>query len=180
MRTVLLFITLVTVVALTTALKGTPTYKNPNCIKQCTNSGWFSEAFCKSYCAQMNKDAYVESDSSAYNGQNAAIWARSKVGGCYDLKRRNGPCFDSSSFVYNAWKLAGKNIKAKTSAQYPGNTVKVNDLQPGDILWRNGHVGIYVGNNEVVNAEGEAEGITLRLLADYKTKIGFTAVYRPK
>jgi len=60
---------------------------------------------------------------------------------------------------------------------YPGNTrrISANELQPGDILWRDGHVGMHIGNNQFVNAESEKNGIQKRAFNASK----WTAFYRP-
>jgi cell wall-associated NlpC family hydrolase len=111
-------------------------------------------------------------------GQSAANWARSKVGGCYSQAKRDGnPCYDCSSLVYYAWRAAGVNIGATNTRMYPARTHKVSasQLQPGDILWRQGHVGMYIGNNQYVNAESTATGIRQRTFNASK----WTAFYRP-
>jgi cell wall-associated NlpC family hydrolase len=122
-----------------------------------------------------------EFESDAMNGGAAAAWALAQVGKKYSQTSRDGPnSYDCSSLVYYAWKAAGKNIGAATTRQYPGRTYIVGDLQAGDLLWKTGHVGMYVGNNQVVNAENPKNGIKLRDLAWYKAHIGYTIIYRPK
>ncbi len=108
-----------------------------------------------------NRPAAPVSGGSS-QGRAAAQWARSKVGGCYSQSRRDGnPCYDCSSLVYYAWRAAGKNIGATNTRMYPGNTrsVSSSSLQPGDILWRSGHAGMYIGNGRFVHAKGTAYGI---------------------
>ena len=51
-------------------------------------------------------------------------------------------------------------------------------LQTGDILWRSGHVGIYLGGNQVVNAENPKSGVKKRDLGFYTKYLGFTREYR--
>ncbi len=46
----------------------------------------------------------------------------------------------------------------------------------GDLLWKEGHVGMYVGNGQVVNAENEKNGVQLRSFESYKKR--FTKIYR--
>jgi len=127
----------------------------------------------------QNSDDQKDSNNDVKDaGQKAAKWALSKVGGCYSQARRDGnPCYDCSSLVYYAWKAAGKNIGATNTRMYPGNThrIKASDLQPGDILWRYEHAGIYIGNNQFVNAENEANGIRKRTF----NAGAWTAFYRP-
>ena len=40
-----------------------------------------------------------------------------------------------------------------------GYAVSFNDIMPGDIVCYSGHVGIYAGNGQVVNAINERKGI---------------------
>ncbi len=111
-------------------------------------------------------------------GVAAAQWARSKVGGCYSQARRDGnPCYDCSSLVYYAWRAAGKNIGATNTRMYPGNTrsVSSSSLQAGDILWREGHAGMYIGNGRFVHAKGTAYGI----VEEAFRASSWTKFYRP-
>merc|ERR1719487_2182999 len=98
----------------------------------------------------------------ANQGATAARWAQSKVGGCYSQEKRDGnPCYDCSSLVWYAWKAAGKNIGATNTRMYPGKTRQISSKQlvAGDILWRQGHVGMFIGNGKFVHAKGKAYGI---------------------
>ena len=121
----------------------------------------------------------TESDSFNSAASAAISWARSKVGGCYSQSARNGPCYDCSSFVYNAYRAAGKNIGATYTGAYPGNTRQVSDMQPGDILWTSGHVALYIGNNQVIHAENSRTGIRQRDLSYVRNYFGVSRIYRP-
>ena len=68
---------------------------------------------------------------------------------------------DCSGFVYNALKDAGYNVGRTTAQGYrsQGTTVSKNNLQPGDLIYygSNGnatHVGIYIGNGQMVHSSG--------------------------
>jgi len=122
---------------------------------------------------------FSESETEATPGQIAANYARAQVGKGYSQQNRLGPSsFDCSGLVYMAWKAAGKTVPTWTGA-YPGNTRQVNNLEVGDILWSSGHVGIYVGNNQVVNAENPRTGVQLRSLDYFKRYMGYSRIYRP-
>jgi hypothetical protein len=122
---------------------------------------------------------FSDSETEATPGQIAADYARAQVGKGYSQQNRLGPSsFDCSGLVYMAWKAAGKTVPTWTGA-YPGNTRQVNNLEVGDILWSSGHVGIYVGNNQVVNAENPRTGVQLRSLDYFRRYMGYSRIYRP-
>ena len=39
--------------------------------------------------------------------------------------------------------------------------IAIGDLEPGDILWTSGHIGIYIGNGEMVHAPQPGESVKL-------------------
>ena len=67
--------------------------------------------------------------------------------------------FDCSGFIYYALNHSGvKSLSYMTSrgwarSSYP--TVSKEDLQRGDILCFDGHVGIYLGNDTMLDASSE-------------------------
>ncbi len=89
----------------------------------------------------------------------------------YDQTHRQGPDYDCSSLVDACLKQAG--IQTKWVPPYTGNQVEkltqsgfvyiagVGTRKRGDILYRDGHTGIYLGNNKTVEAlYNEFGGIT--------------------
>jgi len=147
--------------------------------------GWVSKGkqiydIFKSFKKQPAVEAGAEEESDSMNGgSTAASFARAQVGKGYSQAARLGPnSFDCSGLVKTAWARAGVTVPNTTSG-YPGGLRRVNDLQVGDILWRSGHVGIYVGNNQVVNAENPRSGVQIRDLDWYKRYMGVSAIYRP-
>jgi cell wall-associated NlpC family hydrolase len=65
-----------------------------------------------------------------------------------------GPgCYDCSGLTQQAWAAAGIYLPHNSEAQLGGYPrVPMNALQPGDIVWSPGHVGIYVGGGAVIHA----------------------------
>lgn len=57
------------------------------------------------------------------------------------------------------------NIRANCKSQY--TQVSMNSLQPGDILWRDGHVALYIGNNQTAEAASTKTGIVVRTKGTY-------------
>lgn len=51
------------------------------------------------------------------------------------------------------------NIKTNCTSQY--TVVNVVNLQPGDILWKDGHVALYIGNNQIAEAKNPERGIVI-------------------
>ena len=87
----------------------------------------------------------------------AVAFAYSKIG-CPYVYGGTGPCaagYDCSGLTMTAWAAAGISIPRTSYAQWDSLPhVSVSSLQPGDILVFNGagHVGLYVGNNELIDA----------------------------
>ena len=54
--------------------------------------------------------------------------------------------FDCSGLVAFAWGKAGVALSRGSSAQFASATlVKVEEAQPGDLIWRPGHISMYLG-----------------------------------
>lgn len=115
-------------------------------------------------------------------GVAAAAFAQKQVGKCYsqDIKKRRGPvCFDCSGLVNVAWEKQGKRVPWTTHG-YPsaGNMRRINksQIRAGDILYRDGHVGMYVGHGSVVQASSPRVGVIRSPFSQFR----YTAIYRPK
>ncbi|MCD8249879.1 MAG: NlpC/P60 family protein [Lachnospiraceae bacterium] len=67
---------------------------------------------------------------------------------------------DCSGFVYLVHANFGISVPRSSSALASGGTaVSDADKQPGDVICYYGHVGIYIGNNQLVHASTESTGI---------------------
>lgn len=83
----------------------------------------------------------------------------------YDQTNRQGPDYDCSSLLINAWVNAGVDVLS-AGASYTGDMIPafescgfikyniqdVANKQRGDILWVNGHVAMMISNTELVEA----------------------------
>jgi peptidoglycan DL-endopeptidase CwlO len=84
--------------------------------------------------------------------------------GCPYVFGGTGPCndgFDCSGLTQAAWAFAGVSIPRTSYEQADLPAVPESELQPGDILEfsGDGHVGIYVGDNELIDAPQTGENV---------------------
>ncbi len=67
---------------------------------------------------------------------------------------------DCSGFTSAVFQHFGISLPRSSYAQASsGSEVSYSDMQPGDIIYYGGHVGIYVGNGTIVHASTQATGI---------------------
>jgi cell wall-associated NlpC family hydrolase len=98
--------------------------------------------------------------------QQAVAFAYSKIG-CPYVWGGTGPCnagYDCSGLTMSAWASAGVQIPRTSEAQWAGLThVSTANMQPGDIMVFSGagHVGIYVGNNKLIDAPVPGQNVEL-------------------
>ena len=80
--------------------------------------------------------------------------------------------------MYVAWKRVGKTLPITTHGYNERTMTRVapSQMRPGDVLWRTGHVGMFVGNGEVVQAANSNLGVIKSRLANFS----YSYVYRPK
>lgn len=78
---------------------------------------------------------------------------------------------DCSGFTMSVHKHFGISIPRKSTDQgYGGKRISLNAIQPGDILYYGNHVGIYIGNGQIVHASSEKTGIKISSYT-YRTPI---------
>lgn len=103
-------------------------------------------------------------------GAHAAIaFAKAQLGRPY-CWGGNGPgCFDCSGLTHAAWRAGGKAIPRTSSAQSKKLTpVAMEAVRPGDIVWRPGHVGLYVGDGFAIHAPGTGDVVQYQEVARFK------------
>lgn len=72
---------------------------------------------------------------------------------------------DCSGFVKSVYANFGVSLPHSSyGMRRVGTEVSVNDIQPGDIVCYAGHVGIYAGNGQIVNAIDDDHGIGMSSL----------------
>ncbi len=111
-----------------------------------------------------NGGTTTASDPVPTNSQagQAVAYAYSKLGDPYVYGATGPNSFDCSGLVQAAWASAGVAIPRTTYEQVAAlPAVSTSDLQPGDLLFfdGDGHVGIYVGGNELIDAPQTGENV---------------------
>ena len=96
-------------------------------------------------------------------GEKAVAFAFAQIG-CPYVFGGTGPCddgFDCSGLTQAAWAAAGVAIPRTSEEQADLPAVPEADLEPGDILefLGDGHVGIYVGGGELIDAPQTGEDV---------------------
>lgn len=105
----------------------------------------------------------VPSSSGSGKGQEIASYACNFIGNPYvagGTSLTDGA--DCSGFVMSVYQAFGISLPRSSYAQAGvGTGVSYADAQPGDIIYYGGHVGIYIGNGQIVHASTERTGIKI-------------------
>lgn len=129
----------------------------------------------------------VTPPSSGVNTSGMVNFMMSKVGGSY-VWGGTGPGYDCSGLIWAAFRSVGVNIARTGTAQFwnAPTRVPISQMQYGDILAFNddgtgnfSHVGVYIGNGQIVNALNPQQGIMVNRLVDLRGLVlyGYAARY---
>lgn len=84
---------------------------------------------------------------------------------------------DCSGFVMKVYQHFGVSLPHSSAAMRSvGYGVSYSEMQPGDIVCYQGHVGIYAGNGKIINALGEKWGITYTNV-NYKSILAIRRIF---
>ncbi len=95
----------------------------------------------------------------------ALAYAMAQVGKAYVYGAAGPNAFDCSGLTMRAWGAAGVALPHSAAAQMGmGTRVPESQLQPGDLVFYYSpvsHVGMYIGNGLIVNAENPSAGVRI-------------------
>lgn len=139
-----------------------------------------------SYAASYTGEApQVAATSTAAAAADAVAYALDQIGTPYRWGGETpGVGFDCSGLTQGAYAAAGIIIPRTSEAQWADLPhVPLDQLEPGDLLFFNpgeflpglpGHVGIYIGNDEMIDAPHTGADVRIERLADWPTPMGAT------
>ncbi len=83
----------------------------------------------------------------------AVATARKQIGKPYRWGRSGPSSFDCSGLTSYVWAAAGVHLPRTSRSQFVSlPRVPLDELQPGDVVYRPGHVGIYIGKGRMIHA----------------------------
>lgn len=125
------------------------------------------------YSQSINNSSNSSSSSSSSHNSSVTAneiiaYAKTFLGDPYVWGGTSPSGFDCSGFVQYVFKHFGIYLERTTYQQVTqGTPVSLNDMQPGDLVFEIGsasspeHVGIYLGNNQIINAEDPQHGVCI-------------------
>lgn len=138
-------------------------------------SGWTTVKYSGNYCyvssqylsgTKPSTTTSSATTSSKTTGEQVVSYAKQFIGNPYKWggeSLTNG--VDCSGFTMKVYEHFGYKLPHSSTAQrYEGTAVSWEQKQPGDLICYDmingvGHVGIYIGNNQVVHAGSASTGI---------------------
>ena len=138
----------------------------------------FTYALSREEEARLQAEAAAEAEAqvqetaapASSGGQAVADYACQFIGNPYvwgGTSLTNGA--DCSGFVQSVYAHFGISLPRTSYEQRSaGVSVSYSEAQPGDLICYDGHIGIYIGNGQIVNAMNPAQGIGISP-AEYTT-----------
>lgn len=125
----------------------------------------------QAYLSRLASIAPIGNVPAAGGAGRAVQAAESQIGVPYVWGGESpGQGFDCSGLTQWAWGQAGVGLPRTADAQYHSVArVSLSDMEPGDLVfWGSGgyadHVGIYVGNGDVVHAPSSGETVRIQAI----------------
>lgn len=105
----------------------------------------------------------------------------SKIGIPYSQTyRESGSYYDCSSFVRKMYQeVTGVYIGLNTyeiAEKLRNYEISFNDLEVGDLLWQQGHIAMYFGDELIIHSSGSINGVGVESM--YRKGLNFTKAFR--
>jgi cell wall-associated NlpC family hydrolase len=118
---------------------------------------------------RASRAAEREEAQAASGGATAVVdYAMAQVGDAYVYGASGPDAWDCSGLTSGAWAQAGVSLPHSSSAQMSSGTPVSSDaLVPGDLVFYYSpvsHVGIYIGNGQIVHAANPGTGVQVTSL----------------
>lgn len=131
---------------------------------------------------EISNDFSIDNESTEINGQDIVDYAVQFVGNPYVYGGTNlTEGTDCSGFTQSVYSNFGINIARDSNSQIKSGTnigTNIEEAMPGDLLCFNGHVGIYIGDGQMVHAANAKRGIVINDV-DYDKGKTLKAIVRP-
>lgn len=92
--------------------------------------------------------------SNSTRGQKAVELAYTRLGSDYNWASSGDNAFDCSGLIHWIYKQ-NLGVDIPRTAKQQGSSaqqISLSQLQPGDLLWTNSHIGLYIGNGQMIHA----------------------------
>jgi cell wall-associated NlpC family hydrolase len=99
--------------------------------------------------------------------QQVLAYAYASLGGEYVWGGEEFKACDCSGLTMLAYGSAGISLPHYSGSQSAFCNKSLSQAVPGDVCWKSGHVGIYIGNGATIEAMGPSYGITYGQLSSF-------------
>ena len=117
----------------------------------------------------------ITNTDSTETGAAIVEAARSRLGKPYVSGKEGPEAFDCSGLTQWCYKQVGIDIPRTSGDQASGATkkVSVSEARIGDILWTDGHVAIYIGDEQCIEAPTEGQKVKVSNIYQYKCALQY-------
>lgn len=152
------------------------TSRSENTSRENANSNETQNTKTESAVEETPAQTSGSSESSA-SGSAVIAYAKQFLGCKYVYGGMSPSGFDCSGFTSYVYKHFGYSLNRTSSGQRSnGVAVSKSNLQAGDILCFNGHVGLYIGGGSFIHAANPSKGVIISSLSEsYYAKNYITA-----